>query len=163
VYVLYEWASPLTRALARALRWLAPCQAREASQPHLDTRTQKKKTHINTHIHTYTHKQAAALQKAGVDAIVCVAHGDPVEVFSWAAAAGADGSCGVSALADRDGSFARMLGVEAPPGAPYSTHRYAALVEDGILLKLKVDDKPGECVKTRGEELLDCARQFFVH
>ena len=107
--------------------------------------------------------QASALRKAGVDAVICVAHGDPVEVFSWAASAGADGSAGVSALADRDGSFARMLGVEAPPGAPYATHRYAALVEDGILLKLKVDDKPGDCVKTRGEELLDCARSFFVH
>jgi hypothetical protein len=110
-----------------------------------------------------SHRQAAALRKSGVDSVICVAHGDPVEVFSWAASAGADGSAGVSALADRDGSFARMLGVEAPPGAPYATHRYAALVEDGILLKLKVDDTPGECVKTRGEELLDCARSFFVH
>ena len=38
---------------------------------------------------------ASALRQAGVDTVICVAHGDPVEVFSWAAAAGADGSGGV--------------------------------------------------------------------
>ena len=166
--------------------------------------------------HRPLHSQAGALKKAGVDRIICVGSGDPEAVLAWATSLGADGSTGVAALADRDGAFARMLGVEAPAGAPYATHRYAALVEDGILLKLaralvpflwllvtraagtgrrgrrvrpcgpactsptpppplpttfprpqpdpaqKVEKAPGDCVNTRGEELLACARDFFV-
>ena len=37
----------------------------------------------------------------------------------------------------------------------------AALVEDGILLKLKVEADPAKCDNTRGSVMLQCAKEFF--
>ena len=106
----------------------------------------------------------AALGDAGVDKVFCVASAaEPVQALAWGASVleKAEASGKIETLADRDGSFARMLGVDAPAGSPVPTHRYACLVEDGILLKLKVEADPAKCDNTRGDVMLQCAKEFF--
>ena len=66
----------------------------------------------------------------------------------------------VGAVADA-GDFARLLGVDAPPGAPTPTHRWSALVEDGILLKLHVEEAPGSVTVTSADEMVKWATGFF--
>ena len=117
----------------------------------------------NAHVPSYV-EAAAALGDAGVDKVFCVASAaEPVQALAWGASVleKAKASGKIETLADRDGSFARMLGVDAPPESPVPTHRYACLVEDGILLKLKVEADPAKCDNTRGDVMLQCAKEFF--
>lgn len=117
----------------------------------------------NAHVPSYV-EAAAALGDAGVDRVFCVASAaEPVQALAWGASVleKASASGKIETLADRDLSFARMLGVDAPAGSPVPAHRYAALVEDGILLKLKVEADPAKCDDTRGDVMLQCAKEFF--
>lgn len=131
----------------------------------------------DAHVPSYV-ETARDLGDAGVDAVYCVASApaQPVDALAWGAsvlekakakvgkggkAAAGSEKCKIETLADRDGSFARMLGVDAPVSSPVPTHRYAALVEDGILLKLKVEPDPSKCDNTRGSLMLQCAKEFF--
>jgi len=117
----------------------------------------------NAHVPSYV-EAASALGDAGVDKVFCVASAaEPVQALAWGASVleKANASGKIETLADRDGSFARMLGVDAPKGSPVPTHRYACLVEDGILLKLKVEADPAKCDNTRGDVMLACAKEFF--
>lgn len=118
--------------------------------------------------HAPAYVQAApALGRAGVDAVLIVAPGDAPTVEAWAAKIGASppssassSTPAVGAVADA-GDFARLLGVDAPPGAPTPTHRWSALVEDGILLKLHVEEAPGSVTVTSADEMVKCATGFF--
>ena len=107
---------------------------------------------------------APALRAAGVDDILIVAPGQPAIVEAWATKLGGGASTSssspVGAVADA-GDFARLLGVDAPPGAPTPTHRWSALVEDGILLKLHVEEAPGTVGVTSAEEMVKTAECFF--
>ena len=105
---------------------------------------------------------APALRAVGVDDILIVAPGDPATVEAWATTVGASASSSspVGAVADA-GDFARLLGVDAPPGAPTPTHRWSALVEDGILLKLHVEEAPGKVEATSADEMVKTAKLFF--
>ena len=40
-------------------------------------------------------------------------------------------------------------------------HRYSALIEDGILLRLHVEEKPGEVTKSGAEAMVATATEFF--
>lgn len=80
------------------------------------------------------------LRRLGVSRIVCVAVGDPAAADAWAAGLGAGvaDSSKVTVAADANGAFTRFLGmdqgaVDAP--GPRSL-RYAAVVDDGTLLKV---------------------------
>lgn len=145
-----------------------------SSLPRLDKKTQGKRCVVfgvpnmgsvcaNAHVPSYV-EAASALGDAGVDKVFCVASAaEPVKALAWSASVldKANASGKIETLADRDGSFARMLGVDAPVGSPVPTHRYACLVEDGILLKLKVEADPAKCDNTRGDVMLQCAKEFF--
>lgn len=101
-----------------------------------------------------------ALKKAGVDRVLVVAPGEPTTVLAWAAKLGVAADAATAAAADA-GDFARLLGVDAPPGASVPAHRYSALVEDGILLRLHVEEKPGEVTKSGAEAMVKTAAEFF--
>jgi peroxiredoxin len=105
---------------------------------------------------------APALAAAGVDRVLVVAPGDPVTVQAWAASVlGKAGPTPVTAMADKAGDFARLLGVDAPAGSPTPTHRWSALVEDGILLRLHVEESPASVTSTSGERMVATAGEFF--
>lgn len=111
---------------------------------------------VCTETHAPGFKAAAAtLAAAGVDRVLVVAKGDAAAVQSWAA------TVGVEAVADERGDFARLLGVDAPPGSPTPTHRYSALVEDGILLKLHVEEAPAKVTVTSADEMVKAAKLYF--
>lgn len=112
------------------------------------------------HLPEYQAK-AEALRKLGVGQIIVVLQKPDDVVAKWADSLGIGGgrekatsNCGIRAVADSSGSFTRLLGVEfipRPEGAGEPCHhRYTALVEDGILLKLHVEESaaaftPGTC------------------
>ena len=113
------------------------------------------KTHVPGYI-----ASLAALRAAGVDRVLVVEPGDPTTVQAWAAKLGVSDDAGAGAAAD-SGDFARLLGVDAPPGSPVPAHRYSALIEDGILLRLHVEEKPGEVTKSGAEAMVATATEFF--
>lgn len=101
-------------------------------------------------------KHAEELKKQGVSVIACAAVTSPEQLASWAEKAGNVGNT-ISLIADQNGSMTRMLGLDLPKsseGGP-TTQRYAALVDDGILLKLKVEDDLGKVDKSGAQSLLD--------
>eukprot|EP00210_Caulerpa_lentillifera_P006167 g5892.t1 len=59
---------------------------------------------------------------------------------------------------DRDLSFARMLGLERDEGP--KTQRFAAVLNDGILLRINVEKHPREVKETSYDVLLDIWKQF---
>ncbi|GAB4816716.1 hypothetical protein N2152v2_003762 [Parachlorella kessleri] len=90
-------------------------------------------------------EQADKLRQLGITQILCVAVGDPSATQHWAESAKVDPTK-VKVATDANGSWTRYLGVELgqpdQPGA--RSLRYAAVVDDGVLLKLKVDADPAK-------------------
>jgi peroxiredoxin len=77
------------------------------------------------------------LRAAGVSRVICVTCGTPAEAADWASKLQVEGGK-VEVAADANQGFTRFLGMElTPPGQPGpSSMRWAALVVDGILLKV---------------------------
>ena len=89
-------------------------------------------------------KNADALRKKGVDAIVCVAVNDVHVMNAWGKHSNCDGK--VTMLADGNGDFARKLGLEvdlAGAGMGKRSRRYSMIVDNGVVKSLNVEDKPG--------------------
>lgn len=107
------------------------------------------------HIPSYL-KQYDALRKEGVSKIFCVAVGDAAAADDWASKTKIDPSR-ITMTADTTGAFARQLGVEVgsvdAPGP--RTLRYSAYVDDGTLLKLRVERNAAEVKETSAETMVD--------
>jgi len=86
------------------------------------------------------------LQALGVDKVVVVKQKDPEAVKDWAARMGVDASV-MEAVADPQGHFTRLLGVEILGAEGPRNHRYTALVDSGILLKIAVEEQPKDYAK----------------
>jgi len=105
-------------------------------------------------------KMADALAKEGVDQVALVSVAEPAALRAWAEKQGLKADGGRLALfADGKGAFARALGVELP--AKPACQRYAAVVEDGILLKLKVENSPAELKVTDAASMLALFRSIY--
>ncbi|CUH38806.1 Putative peroxiredoxin [Jannaschia seosinensis] len=92
----------------------------------------------------------------GVDTIICVAVNDPFVMKAWAAQTGAD-DAGLVMLSDPEATFTRAMGMEfshPPAGLINRSRRYAAIVEDGVVRTLHVEEGPGVCEASGGEALL---------
>ena len=92
----------------------------------------------------------------GVDTVICVSVNDPFVMKAWGQSTGAD-KAGIHMLADSDGAFTKALGLEfdAPPAGLFGrSKRYAMLVDDGEVRSLHVEESPGVCEATAGENLL---------
>ncbi|PSC76903.1 dynamin-related 1E-like [Micractinium conductrix] len=88
------------------------------------------------------------LRRLGVTRLLCVAVGDAAAADAWASKLGAgvaDGSK-VTVAADTNGAFTRFMGMDQGPvdGPGARSLRYAAVVDDGTLLKVCVDKTPAE-------------------
>jgi peroxiredoxin len=78
------------------------------------------------------------LRQLGVSRILCVAVGDEAAAKAWAQQQElADGSK-IQVVTDPNAAFTRFMGMElAPPDAAGArSQRYAAVVDDGVLLKV---------------------------
>lgn len=113
-------------------------------------------TCTNAHMPSFV-RNADAFRGKGVSRIVCMTVNDPFVADAWAKATGAD-SAGIEVLADADGSLTRALGLnfDAPPAGLHGRcKRFAALLKDGVVEVIQVEDSPGQCTVSAGEALLE--------
>ncbi|KXZ42739.1 hypothetical protein GPECTOR_121g440 [Gonium pectorale] len=101
----------------------------------------------------------------GVDRVYCVTVDEPANVAALAAKLGlTDGK--VQLLADRNGGLVRLLGLEigSPEGGPGpKCQRYAAVVEDGVLLKLRVESTPADLKVTDASSMISLWKCIYPH
>ncbi|MET1002237.1 MAG: peroxiredoxin [Acidimicrobiia bacterium] len=89
-------------------------------------------------------KGADELRAKGVDTIACVAVNDAWVMDAWAKSQGADDK--ILMLADGNGEFAEAMGLVFDGGVVglgSRSQRYAAIIEDGVITQLDVEEKPG--------------------
>jgi glutaredoxin/glutathione-dependent peroxiredoxin len=97
---------------------------------------------------------AGALRAKGVDTIACVSVNDHFVMGAWAKAKETGDK--ILMLADGNGDFARAMGLEAdsrPWGLGIRSRRYAAIIQDGVITDLKVDQL-GRLEVSSAEEIL---------
>lgn len=88
--------------------------------------------------------RADELKAKGVDTIACIAVNDPFVMGAW----GRDQNVGESVLmlSDGNGEFAKAVGLEMDGsgfGLGTRSRRYAAVLNDGVVESLFVEEKPG--------------------
>lgn len=94
------------------------------------------------------------IRAKGVDVLACVAVNDHYVMGAWSNARGTGDK--ILMLADGNGDFARAMGLEQDSsrfGMGKRSRRYAALIEDGVIKELKVD-QPGRLEVSTAEEML---------
>lgn len=95
------------------------------------------------HLPGYVTKADELLAK-GVDQIVCLSVNDPFVMDAWGKAQNADDS--IQMIADSNGDFTRGAGLEldmTARGLGVRSHRYAMIIEDGVVTNLHLDE-PGK-------------------
>lgn len=115
-------------------------------------------TCTNAHMPSFV-RTAPKFREKGIDRIICLTVNDPFVAKAWAKATGAD-EAGIEVLADADGSVTKALGLnfDAPPAGFYGRcKRFAALLRDGKVETIDVEDAPGQCSVSAGEALLEKA------
>lgn len=88
--------------------------------------------------------RADDLKAKGVDTIACVAVNDAYVMGAWGKASGADGK--VVMLADGNGEFTTAMGLPfdmSGAGLGTRSRRYAAILEDGVVTDIAVEDGRG--------------------
>jgi len=98
--------------------------------------------------------RAAEIKAKGVDTIACVAVNDHFVMNAWGNARGTGDQ--ILMLADGNGDFARAMGLEADSsafGMGKRSRRYAALIEDGVVKAIQVDE-PGRLEASTAEAIL---------
>ncbi|KAI3438766.1 hypothetical protein D9Q98_001184 [Chlorella vulgaris] len=96
------------------------------------------------------------LRNAGVSRVLCVAVSDAAAADAWAEKLSLGDGSKIQVVTDPNAAFTRFLGMElAPPGAPGPrSQRYAAVVDDGVLLKVCVDKSPGEAKASSADSIM---------
>ncbi|HIF98739.1 MAG TPA: peroxiredoxin [Myxococcales bacterium] len=85
--------------------------------------------------------QAEAIRAKGVDDILCVSVNDAFVMGAWGKDRGAGDA--VTMIADGNGDFSKALGLDfdgSGIGFGIRSQRYAAIVEDGVVTKLAVEE-----------------------
>lgn len=88
--------------------------------------------------------RADDLKAKGVDTIACIATNDAFVMDAWGKAQGTEGK--VTMLADGNGEFTAAMGLEfdlSTLGLGTRTQRYAAIIEDGVVTHLAVEEGRG--------------------
>jgi glutaredoxin/glutathione-dependent peroxiredoxin len=84
------------------------------------------------------------LRAKGIDRIACVAVNDAWVMDAWSQSQGVDDR--ILMLADGGGEFAKAMGLELDAsafGLGTRSKRYAAVIEDGVVTQLDVDEDGG--------------------
>jgi peroxiredoxin len=95
----------------------------------------------NVHLPGFV-ERADELKAKGVTTIACVAVNDPFVMDAWGKAHGVGDD--ILLLSDGNGDFTAAMGLELDGsgfGLGTRSKRYAAIVEDGVLASLDVDEK----------------------
>jgi peroxiredoxin len=99
-------------------------------------------------------EKADELKSKGVDEIACVAVNDAFVLQAWARDAGAEDK--VTMLADGNGEFSKALGLTMDAskfGMGTRAQRFSAMVEDGVVRQLNVEE-PGAFSVSSAEFML---------
>ena len=100
-------------------------------------------------------EQADALREKGIELIACVAVNDHFVMDAWGKAREAGDK--ILMLADGNGDFARAMGLDQDSsrfGLGTRSRRYAALIDDGVLEAIHVD-QPGRFEVSSAEKILE--------
>lgn len=92
------------------------------------------------HLPGYVTKSDELFAK-GVDQIVCLSVNDPFVMDAWGKSQNADDS--IKMIADGDGSFTRAIGMEcdmSARGLGVRSHRYAMVIDDGVVTNLHLEE-----------------------
>mgnify|MGYP001825657538 CR=1 FL=1 len=99
---------------------------------------------------------AETMRQRGIDSIGCVSVNDAHVMRRWGEATGAH-EAGIIMLADPLAAYTKALGLSYsnPAAGMYDrSRRYAMIVEDGVIEKLRLEEK-GQCTISKGEDILD--------
>ncbi len=108
----------------------------------------------NIHLPSFL-KQANALKEKGIDEIICVAVNDPYVLDVWGKVTHAHGK--VTLLSDGNGEFTKEMGLLLDAkghGLGLRSQRYVALIEDGVIKSLQVEENPANCTITCADEIV---------
>ncbi len=100
-------------------------------------------------------KNAAALRDKGVDTIACLSVNDVFVMGAWSKDQGAEGQ--ILMLADGSADFTKAAGMEldlTARGLGVRLHRYAVVVDDGVVKALHLEENPGELGNSSAESML---------
>lgn len=95
-----------------------------------------------THLPGYV-KHHDAIKAGGIDEIVCLSANDVWVLDAWAEQGGAKGK--VLMLSDGNLEFTRAADMELDAtvvGEGFRSQRYAAVIRDGVVAEIKIDEKP---------------------
>ena len=109
----------------------------------------------NHHLPTFV-QNADAIKAKGVDEIACLAVNDPFVMGAWGRANEAEGR--VTMLADGNAELSSALGMTFDGsgfGLGERSHRYAMIVDDGVVTALSIEEAPGTCSVSSGEAILE--------
>jgi len=115
----------------------------------------------DTHLPGYQ-LRAQEIKETGIDTIACVAVNDVFVMDAWGKARNVGDE--ILMLADGNGDFTSALGLVLDGsgfGLGTRSQRYAALVDDGVVLRLEVEAGPGVTVSA-AEEMLSSLRSKAV-
>ncbi len=99
--------------------------------------------------------EEAGFKAKGVAAIAMTSVNDHFVLDAWSKATGSDGH--IAFLADGSGEFAKAAGLEfdaSMGGLGVRSKRYAALVDDGVVKILNIEDSPGKADLSSAAHLL---------
>jgi glutaredoxin/glutathione-dependent peroxiredoxin len=102
-------------------------------------------------------RTAAQFRARGADELVCLAVNDVHVMRRWGEETGA-AAAGIRMISDASGAFTAAVGMsfDAPVVGFYGrSKRYAAVVVDGVVTVLNVEEGRGVCEMTAGETMLD--------
>ncbi|GJE44935.1 peroxiredoxin [Methylobacterium soli] len=94
------------------------------------------------------------IKARGIDAVAVTAVNDVFVLDAWAKASGAEG---IEFLADGNGDFAKATGLDMDGtgfGLGIRSKRYSALIEDGVVRILNIEESPSKAEASGAEALL---------
>jgi glutaredoxin/glutathione-dependent peroxiredoxin len=100
---------------------------------------------------------APALRVKGIDEIVCLTVNDPFVAAEWGRATGAT-AAGIRIIGDSLAELTKAMGLEydgSARGLGVRCQRFSALIRDGEVAILNLEEAPGQLTCTTGEALLD--------
>ncbi|MDT6940310.1 peroxiredoxin [Brucella pseudogrignonensis] len=107
------------------------------------------------HLPGYLDNRDTILSK-GVDEIVVVSVNDPFVMGAWAQSTGGEGK--ITFLADGSAIFTKEIGLELDAtagGLGIRSKRYSAIVEDGVVKTLNIEEQAGQAVTSGAATLLE--------